>query len=350
MSVEKNSYHLILEDAKIWSKDLLVMYLYDCLTNNRNAVIDSHLEGSCCQSNGLYRVLDEFCTRTGYMPNRITIRTANLIERHDKYNIVQVPEYWYEVKEIQQWMRGKNLSTSNTPQKHFGNFIGRSNWYRVWIAALLDHCYKDKTVQTFNSSLGSHYIVKNDGTCDYLGLEDLVRHECNILSQAINFLQSCPRIIEDDIEYIKTVKSYIPQPDYYPIQHPANLNILLEYPNIFVDIVCETRITGNVFFVTEKTWRCILSRRPFIIVGSQNFLKNLKKLGFKTFNDFWDEGYDEYPPTQRILEIEVLLNELANKSMDELHQMLHNMQPILEHNYKTFKNLNYQTIKEAFNE
>jgi hypothetical protein len=348
MSVEKNSYHLILEDSKIWRKDLLAMYLYDCYIKDLNVVIDSYLEGSCCRSNGLYRVLDEFCLRTGYNPTHITIKTANLVEYHETYNIVKVPEYWYEVKQIQKWMNDKDLITPLTPVKHFGNFIGRANWYRIWIAALLNLKYADKTAQTFNAGLRSKYIVKNEGTYDYLGLEELVQHGCNILPEVIKFLQSCPKTIVEDIEYIKTVKPFIPQPSYYPIQHPANLNILKEYPNIFVDVICETRITGNVFFVTEKTWRCIIARRPFIIVGSQFFLQNLKRLGFKTFNNFWDEGYDEYPPAQRINEIEKLLDQLAVMSIDKLNSMLIEMNEILEHNYNNFINLNYEKIIKSF--
>lgn len=350
MSAEKNSYHLIVDDSKIWCKDLLAMYLYDCLFKNIDAVIDTRLEASCSYSNGLYRMLDEFCSRSGYAPNRITIRTGNLVERHNRYNIVCMPEYWYEVEEIQKWAQGKNFITTNTPNKHFGNFIGRASWYRLWIAALLDSQYKDKTVQTFNSGIRSRYTIKNDGVYDYLGLEELVRYKCNILPQVIEFLQSCPRTINEDIEYIRTVKPYIPQPDYYPIQHPANLNILKEYPNIFVDVVCETRITGNVFFVTEKTWRCILARRPFIIVGSQFFLQNLKRLGFKTFNNFWDEGYDEYPPTQRIMEIEKVFCNIASWDVSLLRQKLIDMSDILEHNYQVFTNLTYQKIQETFNE
>jgi hypothetical protein len=350
MLVEKNSYHLILEDLKIWRKDLLVMYLYECFIHNKNIVIDSYLEGSCCRTNGLYRVLDEFCNKTKFPSNRITIRTANLVEFHHEYNIVRIPEYWYEVKKIQQWLLDKKLTTSNNSKKHFGNFIGRSSWYRIWIASLLNSKYKDKTVQTFNSGLQSQYIVKNDGRYDYLGLEELVRYGCNILPQVIEFLQTCPRVIPDDIEYIKTVKSYIPQTDYYPIQHPANLNILNQYPDIFVDIVCETRVLGNVFFVTEKTWRCIVAKRPFIIVGSQFFLQNLKKLGFKTFNEFWDEGYDEYPSGYRIKEIEKLLSTIAEWPVQKLVKILEEMQSILDHNYNIFQELTYQKIAETFNE
>lgn len=347
MLVEKNTYRIILEDNKVWRKDLLTMYLYDCANQDRTAVIDSFLEGSCCDANGLYRLLDAFCERTGYDPGKITIRTANLVEHHDRYNIIRVPQYWYEVDKINKWLEGKHINNGTNPGYHFGNFIGRANWSRLWIASLLASKFADSTLQTFNSGMRSHYVIK-EHTCDYLGLEDLVKHECDILPQVIEFLQTCPRVIPDDIEFIKTVKSFIPQPGYYPIQHPANLNILKEYHKIFVDIVCETRVTGNCFFVTEKTWRCIIARRPFIVMGSQYFLQNLKRLGFKTFDQYWDEGYDEYAPKDRVKHIETVLETISTWPVDVLHQKLELMQSILDHNYQVFTNLNYQKIKQVF--
>ena len=347
MSVEKNTYHQIVEDNKIWRKDLLTMYLYDCARTDRDAVIDFFLEGSCCHANGMYRLLDAFCQHTGYHPSRITIKTANLIEQHNSYNIIRVPQYWYEVDKINAWLEGKTVDTGTHPVYHFGNFIGRANWSRVWIASLLNAKFADTTLQTFNSGLRSHYIVK-EHTYDYLGLEDLVKQECDILPKVIEFLNTCPRVIPEDIEYIKTVKPYIPQPDYYPIQHPANLNILKEYHKIFVDVVCETRVTGNCFFVTEKTWRCIVARRPFVVMGSQYFLQNLKQLGFLTFNDFWDEGYDDYDPKDRIKHIEQVLTTISQWPVDTLHEKLQQMQHILDHNYARFVELDYQKIKQVF--
>ena len=347
MSVEKNTYHQIVEDNKIWRKDLLTMYLYDCATADCDVVIDFCLEGSCCHANGMYRLLDAFCEHTGYDPNRITIKTANLIEHHDKYNIIRVPQYWYEVDRINVWLAGKTIDTGTRPVYHFGNFIGRANWSRVWIASLFASKFANTTLQTFNSGLRSHYIVK-EHTCDYLGLEDLIKQECDILPEVIEFLNTCPRVIPEDIEYIKTVKPYIPQPEYYPIQHPANLNILKEYHKIFVDVVCETRVTGDVFFVTEKTWRCIVARRPFIIVGSQHFLTNLKRLGFKTFDNWWDEGYDDYSPKDRIKEIEKILETISKWSVDDLHATLEEMKSVLDHNYEIFQSLTYQKIKDVF--
>jgi len=351
MSQEKNTYRIISEDTKIWQESKLVMYLNSCALNDQDIVLDFYLEGPCCTANGLYNILDDFCNTTGYNSDRITITTANLVEHHDQYNIHHIAEYWYEIKMIQDWVKTNQIETANSPTLHFGSFIGRSTWARCWIAALLNKKYASKTIQTFHSGFQKNYVIPvQHDCCDTIGLDELSQYNPGILSDVIDFLKKCPIVIDKDIDVIKQMTTFIsPSNDgCYPIQHPANLIVLNYYNMFFVDIVTETRMIGNVFFVTEKTWRCILARRPFIIVGSQFFLQNLKRLGFKTFNDFWDEGYDEYPPTQRILEIEKLLKTISQWDLETCSTKLNEMNDILDHNYQTLISLTYNQIQEVF--
>lgn len=345
-------HKIISEDTRIYNEYQLVMYLYKCFINNKDIVLDFHLEGPCCSRNNLYNILDEFCNATQFKKSRIKIYTGNALEHHNEYEIIFKPEYWYEIKLINDWSRNNKLDINSKPTKHFGIFVGRSSWSRLWMSTIL-YRYKEQTLQTFHSGYDQNYVVSQaNNTNDLLELDELNRFRCDIISEVAEFLDHCPINQINDLDLVQKTKMFIPanNNNCFPIQHPANLNILKWYNNIFVDIVCETRMVGNIFFATEKTWRCIIAQRPFIIVGPPHFLSNLKKLGFQTFNNFWNEGYDEYPPSHRIREIELVINDLANKTIDELHQMLRNMQPILEHNYKTFKTLDYQTIKKAFNE
>jgi hypothetical protein len=350
MSGEKNMYHIISAEFKVWRKDLILQYLHNCNQNNCNAVLDFILEGPCCHANGLYRLLDNFCEQTGYAQQRITIRTGNMLEHHDSYIIVRVPEYWYEVHRIQEWLIDNPQNLGTTPTKHFGHFIGKSNWARLWIAALLDVRYKKQTLQTFHSKLHGHYLNKeHTGITDYLGLEDAVKFHCDILPAVIDFLVSCPRLIKDDLEIIRNTKnSVIVQEDFYPIQHPANLNIIKYYQHTFVDIVNETHTVGDCFFITEKTWRAIVARRPFIIMGNADFLKNLKKLGFETFEQFWSEEYDNYGQANRIQTILPVLEYISNLTTDQMCAILKKMKPILDHNYNTFNKLTYDHIQQVF--
>jgi len=334
-------------DRKIWRKDLLFAYLQKCSDNKEYATIDFSPEGSCAESLGLYRMLDEFCERENYPKSNITIKTANMIEFHLAYKIKKEPYYWYEISQIQKWMFNKEINTGTTPIKHFSNFTSRSNWYRLWIATLLDKYYSAETIQTY------HYDPnkENYNSNGYIGIDELFKRKSSIAVDAAKFVQSCPRTIDIDfLQDLKNTKGSLFQHEnsYYPIQHPSNLNLLQHYKDVFVDIVCEPNISGNCFLATEKLWRPIVAKRPFIVISSSLYLQNLKKLGFKTFNNFWDEGYDEYSSEQRIYEIEKLLAQIASLSVNKLNSMLLEMNEILEHNYNNFLNLNYKKIKETF--
>jgi hypothetical protein len=78
----------------------------------------------------------------------------------------------------------------------------------------------------------------------------------------------------------------------------------------------------------------IASKRPFVLVSTPGGLKHLQKLGFKTFNDFWDEEYDNIiDPTQRIKALADIIEDISNRSLSELQAMCIKMSDILEYNF-----------------
>jgi hypothetical protein len=56
---------------------------------------------------------------------------------------------------------------------------------------------------------------------------------------------------------------------------------------------------GITFFPTEKIFRPITGRRPFVVFGPIHFLNNLRGLGFRTYGECWDESYDQYQGQER---------------------------------------------------
>jgi hypothetical protein len=64
------------------------------------------------------------------------------------------------------------------------------------------------------------------------------------------------------------------------------------YNQSYYSIVSETLTFNDYVFYTEKIAKPILAKRPFIVFSGQNYLKNLKSLGFKTFDCIIDESYD----------------------------------------------------------
>lgn len=333
-------------DRKIWRRDQVLRYLFQCRDQNTNAILDYGPEGSCSEALGMYRLLDFFCDETGYKKSRITIRTGNMLEAHPDYNIVRASSYWYEVREHKKWLAKNKIDVTNNITKHFANFTSRSNWARLWLATIINTKFSNISLQTYHYDRNRENYNYNG----YVGLDDLFKFGCNVIPAAAEFLTACPKTI--DLEFLKVCDKsesiFQHENSYYPIQYPANLNLLQFYSSIFVDVYAEPNVSGNCFLVTEKTWRPMLACRPFIVLSNVGFLENLRKLGFKTFNDFWDEGYDDYSDGERILQIESLLESIAAWPIEKCQQLLVEMGPILEHNYRVFTTLTTKKIAEVF--
>ncbi len=87
-------------------------------------------------------------------------------------------------------------------------------------------------------------------------------------------------------------------------------------------------------FMSEKIFKPMLCHQPFVVASHPNSLAQLKQLGFKTFDKWWDEHYDTIvTPTARMEAICKLTQELTNKSDSEWLEMYKDMQEVLEHNF-----------------
>jgi hypothetical protein len=154
------------------------------------------------------------------------------------------------------------------------------------------------------------------------------------IDSVATFLKTCPR---------KMVSNYSLSPEQInnlTIDQINTITNLTEgYSDIFAELVCETYFSGFTFFPTEKTFRPMIQLTPFITFGPQGFLTNLHRSGFKTFNQYWDEGYDECVGVERILKIRQVLAQLFELDQPALQEMYIDMLPILEHNKQRLSTL-----------
>jgi hypothetical protein len=91
--------------------------------------------------------------------------------------------------------------------------------------------------------------------------------------------------------------------------------------------------------ITEKVWKPIISFQPFVLISTKNSLNKLREWGFKTFDGFIDESYDElntYEERKKIIYSEI--KRLCSKSIEELDDWYWEMEDILKYNYNYFFN------------
>jgi len=111
------------------------------------------------------------------------------------------------------------------------------------------------------------------------------------------------------------------------------------WSSAFWHVVSETCFYEKTVHLTEKVFKPIVARQPFLILSTPGALKYLKSYGFKTFNNVIDESYDEeYDPNTRILKVVEQLKKICSLTEKEKKEMYEEILPTLDHNFNHFYN------------
>jgi len=300
-------FALDVNDSVIWNKNDLIKFL----ASHQGRVIDLEIpEGVCLRSLGLFDILDAFNFKS------ITVRSFNLVQEPYRNYKLQGHILSFRYFDVPSQSDYVNYH-SWTGNKLFGALYNRPTWTRIGLASTLYVKHKDIT------SLNFRFNPHDPDQRPMFELDQLfVAHPESVLNFGKTY-HHLPLQLEQCDSYTvgATTKAHTDQLAQF-------------YPDFLIDIVAETFVKGRSFYPTEKTTRPMLMKKPFIIMGPKCFLIHLRQMGFRTFHEFWNEEYDGHGMEQRYTRILDLIDNLANKPMDELQDMYQRMQPILDHNYQ----------------
>ena len=306
-------------DGIIWNPEQVAIEIIKASAQGP-VILDLMHEGPCCNTVGIDTMLDSIVATFNFDPALYTIKTSNQLpsSRYKEHR-----KSFVELSTVQE--KARSLCNSNsTLEKRFGSFISRSNWLRLAISSYLYNHHADATIMTY------HYSPDSDYHTDHFGLEKLLNKHWEEIDQITNFLKQLPIRAE----------SY-----QYPILWSNRaLDLDIYYQKIFCDVICESYFSGKSFLITEKTMRAIAHRRPFIVQGPQWYLHNLKLLGFKTFDQWWDEGYDEDPWDFKYQALKQNIDYIAKQNTTTIAQWNKEMLNVLDHNYNTLNELTAEKI------
>jgi hypothetical protein len=104
-------------------------------------------------------------------------------------------------------------------------------------------------------------------------------------------------------------------------------------------LVTETVAEYPYPYLSEKTFKGFLVKRPMIIWGAPNSIKRVKELGFKTWDSYWDESYDSITSiSDRLKAICNIIEYMSKLNVNQLQDICINMQDVLEYNYHWYVN------------
>jgi len=238
----------------------------------------------------------------------------------------------------------KNLAVkfNNFELKHYDKkFLCLNGYYRRHRAALITMLsglnLLDKGLISFNIKEGG---AEPEDTYNFMkeffsqipevnsildnNKDNLLKLKSILLDRPFNHGENLAVVMpEHDTYFNDTFFSVVTEtnyPDFNPIHHTPEL------PN---------RV-GRL--LSEKIFRTIYFKHPFLIVCNPHSLKLLKELGYKTFDSLIDESYDDETDNSiRIYKIAKEIERLCNLSDEEVYNFINQAKYICEHNFEMLK-------------
>ena len=140
-----------------------------------------------------------------------------------------------------------------------------------------------------------------------------------------------------------------PKTKSYPLGPSGHLdNTIYEAPYSATkfSLVSETNDNSHEVFLTEKIWKPIIAEQLFVVHGNHLTLQTLRDLGFKTFNNYFDESYDlEADRHEKIKKIIQLCETLQHSDWKDLYLQT---KAIRKHNRENF--FNEESLSKSINQ
>ena len=98
---------------------------------------------------------------------------------------------------------------------------------------------------------------------------------------------------------------------------------LAEYGDSWFTVVTETEMRPRPSRITEKVVKPLVNFHPLLVLGNPGALKMIRSYGFVTFDDVFDESYDEEgDPKRRFDLVYAQIHRLATGSESQLAQLV----------------------------
>jgi hypothetical protein len=108
------------------------------------------------------------------------------------------------------------------------------------------------------------------------------------------------------------------------------------YNDTACSIVSETNDNHTEIFMTEKIWKPIIAQHIFIVHGNYLYLQRLREMGFRTFNNYFEEVYDlDRDPDMRINTIADVCDRLRDAPWQDIYLQT---KALRQYNYDNFFN------------
>ena len=164
-----------------------------------------------------------------------------------------------------------------------------------------------------------------------------------------NMMTNLPSYMYNYENQIREWLSKVPYSVEYDV--PASSDIYKLSLDSYINVVLETHVEHNIngVLLTEKIFKPIVVKKPFIVYGQHNILQSLREQGFRTFDGIINESYDLIVDSNKrrlaIVQELVRINQLFD---NKFHELVEQCKEICEYNYNVYLNYKNRTMPESF--
>jgi hypothetical protein len=221
-------------------------------------------------------------------------------------------------------------------------FSSLSRNYKVWRLKLYSKLLESNALENFVYSFYNiHAYEKTEFPVDVMR-KDLVDANIAITPRLAKWLEECPHTLDAK----DNVANKWSDVTYDTIQN-ADLHLIVEthfdYAYYTKQVIGGERQAPS--FITEKVYKAIACKKPFLMFATPFMLEDLRSMGFKTFGPYINEEYDYVEDNDK--RIELLVGEIErinNLSQDEYIELLQGCESIAQENLNKLKQIKENKI------
>jgi hypothetical protein len=225
----------------------------------------------------------------------------------------------------------KNVQLDNNLIESKKKFSSLSRNYRSWRLQLFYHLLKNNLLKDFNYSFYNIHPYEKKSFSVVTMMDDLKKASLPITDNFLNWLYDVPYKIDEtdnvynkwaDITYVAICSSDI------HITIETHFDPFLNNNNDSYD----RQFAPSS--ITEKTYKPMACKKPFIMFSTPYFLEDLKSMGYKTFSDLINEDYDlEIDNKKRLDLIIIEIQKILSMDNDAYLEFINKTKEICEFNY-----------------
>jgi len=195
-----------------------------------------------------------------------------------------------------------------------------TKYHRTLMAINIYNRWADKTNWSYDKPIINEDMFTFPSESTVVTHEDMLVRRGELTKEFYDYL---PKTIDIELSYNHTQINYD----------------LMD--SAYINLTTETYFDQNtMLFFSEKIFKPILAIQPFILIGNVFSLRELKKLGFKTFHPIINEEYDEVVDHE--IRMKMILDEidrLYKMNEDEMKNLVKSLGEICIHNYNHLNHL-----------